>query len=241
MNALTRQAITALDAMRLPELQARYLEVLGTETRCPNRGYLIRKISEALSANDTAEPGLDTATNEQSHIEACGEDEFAPEEQSTDESEVPDEADEIDVTLVEDTAEDAAPDSDPAVPVSVPRGRFRGMTAEELQLKYFEVVGRATNSENKAYLIWKIREAEKGHVPVGPLHGRSTPANPVDTRVLPLRLEAPLIDRIDAARRRLGLRSRTEFFRRAVDRYLESLDSLPAATETNDQSMEQSP
>src|SRR5512133_2285827 len=52
MTSKTQKAITALDSMRLPELQARYLEVTGTTTRCPNRTYLIRKISEALTSND---------------------------------------------------------------------------------------------------------------------------------------------------------------------------------------------
>jgi hypothetical protein len=240
MNALTHQAITALDAMRLPELQARYLEVLGTETRCPNRSYLIRKISEALSANDTVEPAPGS-TDEQSRVEVCAQDEFAHDEPPADEPNVPDEADEIDVTLEEDSDGESDCSSPLAATVAVPRGRFRGMTVEELQHKYFEIVGRATSSENKAYLIWKIREAEKGHVPVGPIQGRSASANPVDTRVLPLRLEAPLIDQIDATRRRAGLRSRTEFFRRAVDHYLEFLDTPQITTETNDRATEPSP
>jgi metal-responsive CopG/Arc/MetJ family transcriptional regulator len=240
MNTITRQAITALDAMRLPELQARYLEVLGSETRCPNRSYLIRKISEALSANDTEELGT-SSPDEPSHVAACVEDEFAHDEQPAEESEGPEEVDEIDVTLEADAEDDAELGSSPVSAVAAPHGRFRGMTVEELQHKYLEVVGRATNSENKAYLIWKIREAEKGHVPVGPIQGRSASANPVDTRVLPLRMEVPLIDQIDAARRRVGLRSRTEFFRRAVDHYLEFLDAPQNATETSAEATEPSP
>ena len=31
-----------LDRLRLPELQERFREVIGEETRCPNRTFLIR-------------------------------------------------------------------------------------------------------------------------------------------------------------------------------------------------------
>ena len=40
MNDSIRTQIEALDSLRLPELQARYAEVLGEETRCPNKRYL---------------------------------------------------------------------------------------------------------------------------------------------------------------------------------------------------------
>jgi hypothetical protein len=36
------------------------------------------------------------------------------------------------------------------------------MTIEELQTEYLDVVGRSTGSDDRRYLIWKIREAEKG-------------------------------------------------------------------------------
>ncbi len=55
-----------------------------------------------------------------------------------------------------------------------PKGRgFAAMTIEEPQTKYLEVVGRATGSDDRRYLIWKIREAEKGRINVGPRKTRA--------------------------------------------------------------------
>jgi hypothetical protein len=48
-----------------------------------------------------------------------------------------------------------------------PKGRFSAMTVAELRALYVEKVGRETGSDDKAYLIWKIREAEKGKITVG--------------------------------------------------------------------------
>ncbi len=56
------------------------------------------------------------------------------------------------------TAPEAAPAE--ATEPPRPRGRFAAMSVEELQAKYLEVVGRATGSDDRRYLIWKIREAE---------------------------------------------------------------------------------
>jgi len=58
MNKEIRKQVKALEKLRLPELRARYAEVLGEETRAPNRTYLIRRITEALEARaaETPEP-----------------------------------------------------------------------------------------------------------------------------------------------------------------------------------------
>ncbi len=42
------QPTNDLESLRLPELQQRFLEVVGEETRCPNRTFLIRRIEQAL-------------------------------------------------------------------------------------------------------------------------------------------------------------------------------------------------
>jgi hypothetical protein len=49
MNDTIRDEITRLGELRLPELQARYAEVVGETTRCPNKGWLVRKIGEAMA------------------------------------------------------------------------------------------------------------------------------------------------------------------------------------------------
>ena len=62
MNDTIRTQIEALDSMRLPDLQTRYAEVLGEETRCPNKRWLVRKITEALEASAGDGPVTDEAT-----------------------------------------------------------------------------------------------------------------------------------------------------------------------------------
>jgi hypothetical protein len=97
------------------------------------------------------------------------------------------------------------------------------LTVWELQVRYAEVVGRSTGSSNKSYLIWKIQQAQKGKVPVGPRqqrqasNGGSTSQN---FKVLPLRMETSLVAQLDEAWERLGMKSRTELIRRALCAYL---------------------
>ena len=38
-----------LEALRLPELQARFKEVVGEASKSPNRKFLIRRIEKALA------------------------------------------------------------------------------------------------------------------------------------------------------------------------------------------------
>ncbi|AKF85016.1 hypothetical protein MFUL124B02_08445 [Myxococcus fulvus 124B02] len=45
-----------LETMNLTELRARYREVVGEETRSPNKKYLIRRIEEALAAQKRRNP-----------------------------------------------------------------------------------------------------------------------------------------------------------------------------------------
>jgi hypothetical protein len=71
-----------------------------------------------------------------------------------------------------------------------------------------------------SYLIWKIRQAEKGRIPVGPRASRSADGETVDFKVLPLRMEAELVTQLDEARERLGLKSRMELFRRSLHAFL---------------------
>ena len=91
----------------------------------------------------------------------------------------------------------------------------------ELRALYAEVIQRETRSHSKPYLIWKIRQAQKGRISVGPRKTRRADGDAPDFRVLPLRLEAETVTRLDEARERLGLRSRMELIRRALGQYLE--------------------
>ncbi|MBM3271557.1 MAG: hypothetical protein FJZ01_28310, partial [Candidatus Sericytochromatia bacterium] len=96
-----------------------------------------------------------------------------------------------------------------------------------LQRLYEEVLGRESRSTSRNYLVWKIREARKGRVPVGPRASRRQEGEKV--MVLPLRMEASLVARLDEAWRRLGLGNRTELFRTALSTYFESVGELDIA------------
>ena len=84
-------------------------------------------------------------------------------------------------------------------------------------------------SHIKRYLVWKIREAQRGRVPVGPRRGRRTDGEAADFKVLPLRMEAEQVERLDEARERLGLKSRMDLFRRALHAYLETAGEADVA------------
>ncbi len=190
MSNRNKRTRNELERLRLPELQARFREVVGETSRSPNRKFLIRRIEETLAARAAPEsppPAVDT-----------------PAEES------------------------ATSDASAATPTHV-RGRFTSMSIVELQAKYLEAVGRATGSDDRRYLIWKIREAEKGRIPVGPRKTRERNGEPVDVKILPLRLEAEVVERMDEAWRTRGIKNRMEFFRRALGHYLSHLGAEEAA------------
>jgi hypothetical protein len=104
--------------------------------------------------------------------------------------------------------------------------RLSGLSIRELQAMYLEIVGRETGSDNKAYLLWKIREAKKGNIRVGPPHAR-TPKGP--QQILSVRLDQDAVPLLDAAWRKHGMRSRNDFVLRALGRELEALGEDAAA------------
>ena len=106
-------------------------------------------------------------------------------------------------------------------------GKLTRLAVPELQARYLEVVGRPTGSTNKPYMIWKIREAQKGRISVGPR--KSAHRAGVTFKVLPLRMEAATVDKLDEAWRSRGIKSRTEFFRGALCHYLKQLGAEDAA------------
>jgi len=170
MTTHTDNSPEALEALRLPELQARFAEVVGEPTRCPNRTFLIRKITEVLGCEDLP---------------------------------------------------DTAPEPSNAQPEDPERVAM-------WQARYLEAVGRPTGSSNVRYLRWKIRQAERGLVPVGPT-GHNRTGEPVEHKVLPLRLAADAVAGLDEARERQGLKSRMELFRRALHLYLTRVGEHEAA------------
>ena len=110
-----------------------------------------------------------------------------------------------------------------------PRGRFAAMSITDLQALYAEKVGRSSGSEHRGYLIWKIREAEKGRITVGPVQARTGSGEPRDMKVLPLSLETTTVEKMDAAWRSNGIKNRMQFLRNAIGAYLTSLGATEAA------------
>jgi hypothetical protein len=126
---------------------------------------------------------------------------------------------------VANAPEDAAPDaqsegSAQTEPAAVD-GKLTRLEVPELQARYLEVVGRPTGSTNKTYMIWKIREAQKGRIPLVPR--KNAYREGVTFKVLPLRLESEVVDKLDEVWRSRGVKNRMAFFRGALSHYLKQL------------------
>ncbi|MGA9655159.1 MAG: hypothetical protein WBV96_14735 [Polyangia bacterium] len=130
----------------------------------------------------------------------------------------------------EKVPETAAPDAGAEVTAQTEpaaSGKLTRLEVPELQARYLEVVGRPTGSTNKPYMIWKIREAQKGRIPLGPR--KSAHREGVTFKVLPLRMESAVVDKLDEAWRSRGIKNRMEFFRGALCHYLKQLGAEDAA------------
>ena len=177
MNKETKKRMRIMEELRLPELQARFHDIVGEATRSPNKKFLLRRIAEALEAK------------EQEAAEAASADE------------------ETEATAAEPATTNGEP-------------KLTKLSIEELQHLYTEVVGRDTGSSDRRYLIWKIREARKGRIKTGPVRRRYSDGEAPDMKVLPLRMEAEIVARLDEARERLGLKTRMDLFRKSLADYL---------------------
>ena len=170
MNDTIRDEIARLGELRLPDLQARYAEVVGETTRCPNKRWLVRKIGEAMAQAETT------------------------------------------TTTASKSADGEEPHGD---------GRpLRELSVAELQARHLAVVGRATGSSHVGYLRWRLRQAERGRIPVGPVRPTRQADDAAGFKVLPFRMKTGVVARLDEARARLGFGSRAELLRRALHDYL---------------------
>ena len=94
----------------------------------------------------------------------------------------------------------------------------RHMDVESLRLAFEQVVGRSTDSNNHAYLVWKIREAKRGNVTTGRVR-RTQGAAKADS-VLPLRVQKDKVDPLTAAATACGFGSRNRFIKAAIAHYV---------------------
>jgi hypothetical protein len=122
---------------------------------------------------------------------------------------------------------------DSGAAASEPDGAAAGPAADEMPLSkmsvpqlrrlYVKEIGRNTGSTDKGYLIWKIREARKGRIRVGPAPERTPHAGNDAFMVLPLRVPRLTVAKLDAAWQRAGIESRTAFLYRATRMLLKKL------------------
>lgn len=209
MTETIQTQLDHLRALRLPDLQARFAELVGEETRCPNKAFLLRRIGEALEARAArATPAEDAS------VEVTTPTDDAPAREEVDDDTPPTDA------RTDDEGEGTEPDG----------ARLQDLDVEQLRARYLDVVGRGTGSHDKRYLIWKIRQAQQGKVPVGPVGRRQPGEPPVEHKVLPLRMPAETVEALDDVWRRRGLKSRMDLFRHALDQYLTGLGEEAAAT-----------
>jgi len=181
MNKNSKKRMKAMEELRLPELQARFHDIVGETTRSPNKKFLLRRIAEALEAQEQ---------------EAAA---AAP---------------------VEPSESEPMPNDDTGTSAEGNEKRLSKLSVEELQALYTEVVGRSSGSSDRRYLIWKVRQAQKGRIPVGPVRRRYADGEAPEMKVLPLRMEAEIVARLDEARERLGLKTRMDLFRKSLADYL---------------------
>jgi len=197
MHSDTQDQMHELEELRLPELQARFAEIVGEPTRTPNKQCLLRRIAEALEAKQASDSGGDAVDAGEHEAERNGD--YEP----TDDKGEADEADE---------------DNESTSTTELADIKLTKLTTPELQERYRQTLLRETRSTSAAYLQWKIRQAEKGRVRIGPVQRRPAEG---EHKVLPLRMAAESVTALDEARVRLGLKSRTELFRRALQAYLD--------------------
>jgi hypothetical protein len=112
------------------------------------------------------------------------------------------------------------PNGEPTIPTTEAteagsKVKLTKLSVAELQAMYREVVGRETRSSDSAYLVWKLRQVQKGRVRVGPIERRAT-GESANLKVLPLRLTTGEVAALDAGWRRLGFKSRTAMLKKAI-------------------------
>lgn len=131
MTETIQTQLDELRALRLPDLQARFAELVGEETRCPNKAFLLRRIGEALEARAAEATPAEEVTAEAAT--------------STDEAPAP-----VDVATDAPAPDDAlAGDEEDIEPDGA---RLLDLGVAQLRARYLDVVGRGTGSHDKRYV-----------------------------------------------------------------------------------------
>src|SRR5690606_17764686 len=132
MTETIQTQLDELRALRLPDLQARFAELVGEETRCPNKSFLLRRIGEALEARAArATPTEDVTAEAATPIHDAPDDDVA--DAPLADAPAPDDA------CTDDEGEGTEPDG----------ARLQDLDVEQLRARYLDVVGRGTGSHDK--------------------------------------------------------------------------------------------
>lgn len=84
-----------------------------------------------------------------------------------------------------------------------------------------------SKTTKKAIEKLSTMKSQKGRIPVGPR--KSARREGVTFKVLPLRMESDLVDKLDEAWRRQGLRSRMDLFRKSIQAFLQNAGEADVA------------
>lgn len=132
----------------------------GETTRCPNRTFLIRRITEAEAGADQADAAPEAGSAHDGAEDDAG-------------------ATTTELAAIGADAGDSAPPADDGAGEETDASKtphaarpLTKLTVDELRATYLEVAGRSTGSVNRAYLIWKVRGIQKGRVKAGPVQRR---------------------------------------------------------------------
>jgi hypothetical protein len=100
-----------------------------------------------------------------------------------------------------------------------------------LQARYAEVVGKPSKSPNKTFLIKAILAAMESAKQAAQQKAPRKSKREEDSsyKVLPVRFEAELVEEMDDAWRRHGLRTRMELFRVALSAYMKNIGETEVA------------
>jgi hypothetical protein len=102
--------------------------------------------------------------------------------------------------------------------------RKRDMSIDDLRAEYLRVIGRETGSTDRRYLLWKISEAGKGKITVGPVEKRA-PRAKEDIQVLPIGMLRTTVAALDAAVANLEYKNRSMLIRDALVAFLRAEES----------------
>lgn len=138
MTETIQTQLDDLRALRLPDLQARFAELVGEETRCPNKAFLLRRIGEALEARAAEASPAEDVTAEAAT--------------STDDAPAPDVVT-ADAPLADAALDSDDPHTDDEGEGTEPDGaRLQDLDVEQLRARYLDVVGRGTGSDDRRYV-----------------------------------------------------------------------------------------